>query len=741
MGAAIRDSGMMREASRLVEAHGEIGNSDAIRLLQLPHTPGDSASVIRTFEQNLTPQARSQLTLDALVPPQPGVVDQRHEPIFDKYRFTGKTYTTASGAVIPDDLQYYNGEMALFYGECANVAGVSSALTGSGYRAITLEHEGGRRTVAAQLWCNRFTDTSIGPYSAMFIVVAAVPDVPSSQSSIRADASGASSALVMLDGSFDAAAAVYENRARLFLVRLIDSTQVAIDVGRERMGTDKRLGTVDVNRSGRRLRVSIRDRVGRGVASADVELSDDPASCMAEVARAAAAAGVPLRPLPRGTEYVYPVVARIGQGPVVSSQWRTDSGARLQRVVPGTVVFDPTSDEGRMLLAWGFTPQVLAYIANVRGVVTGLADQPTRQVASVPAPGASQMVSAPLLRAAGPGVGSVAPRQMPILRFARHDVSPGLEPHGRPPAATDQLGDDETGTPEPRWTWDTRFLGSLTAMLRKEVVGITPDGLRIDWHVTQGTFVGPGFDAIVLPGAADWMRIRRDGVAVVSVQACFETRDGARVFGSYGGIFDLGPDGYARALRDEFDRLPPVVVTPTYATADARLAWLNRAQCLGVGRVDMAALRVEFDVYAVRVGGPVHRPSSEASGRAPQPGPETGSLYQRLGGQHAIVAITDDFLAALLADRRLARFFASAHTQAGLRERVVEFLCEITGGPCVYRGRDMKTAHEGLGITVTDWQAAIDLFARALRNFNVAPREHAEFVQLIQNLKPLVIEA
>ena len=106
--------------------------------------------------------------------------------------------------------------------------------------------------------------------------------------------------------------------------------------------------------------------------------------------------------------------------------------------------------------------------------------------------------------------------------------------------------------PQPRYAWGTTFLGSLTAFLRKEVVGVTPDGLRINWHVTQGTFVGAGFDAIVLPGAADWMRIRRDGIAIVNVQACFETKDGARVFGSYGGIFDLGSDGYTRALRDDW---------------------------------------------------------------------------------------------------------------------------------------------------------------------------------------------
>jgi truncated hemoglobin YjbI len=263
---------------------------------------------------------------------------------------------------------------------------------------------------------------------------------------------------------------------------------------------------------------------------------------------------------------------------------------------------------------------------------------------------------------------------------------------------------------------------------------VTPDGLRINWHVKTGTFTGPGLDAIVLPGAADWMRIRRDGAAIVSVQACFETQDGARVYGSYGGIFDLGPDGYNRALRDEYDHLPPVVVTPVYATADPRLRWLNRAQCIGVGRVDMTAFRVEFDVYVVRVGERV-RPSSPSS--------LPTSLYARLGGHHAIRMVTEDFVEAVLADRQLARFFPGARDEAGLqqlKERVVELLCELTGGPYVYKGRDMKTAHKGLGINETDWTIAVDLFVAALDRCDVPRQARAEFVQIIENMKNQVVE-
>ena len=169
---------------------------------------------------------------------------------------------------------------------------------------------------------------------------------------------------------------------------------------------------------------------------------------------------------------------------------------------------------------------------------------------------------------------------------------------------------------EPLWDWGTRFLWSATITIRKEVVGELPDGLRINWYLVEGSFAGPSHDGIVLPGAADAMRIRKDGIGIVDVTELLQTRRGARLYCSYGGIFDLGVDGYARALRGEFDPLPAFVVTPTYTTADKELAWLNRTQCIGVGRVDMKALRLEYDVYAVGVGGAnMPRVSARRGGR------------------------------------------------------------------------------------------------------------------------------
>jgi cytochrome P450 len=574
VGKAIRNSEMMREASRLAAA-GELGNSDAIRLLQIPHSKEDVQGVLQAFEQQLSREAKSKLTLDAFVQLPPDVDNERYEPLFDKYIITGKTYTTASGAVVPNELQYYNGEVVQLYGECSNVPLVNAALAGSGYRPMTLNYGDGRHAAVAQLWSNKFTDTSIRPYAAMFIVVVAVADnAPESQASLRAASNGASSVLVMLDGTFDRATAAYENKARLYMFRLLDTTQVAIDFGRERMGTDKRPGIIDMACNGSRLRLSIKDQHRRGVVQGDLELTRDPTAYGSAVVQAAKTAGITLQALPRGTECVYPAVARIGQGAVVRWEWRSDVVPRLQPVMPGTVHLDPSSEEGQILLAWGFTPKVLGFFPKVRGVITGLGDQ---------TPHHARDSSAACLGVANAGLRS------------------RLRASGEATAA------------QSSWAWDTSFLGSLRAVLRKEVVGAMSDGLRINWHVTEGTFVGPGFDAVVLPGAADWMHIRPDGIAIINVQACFETREHVRVYGSYGGVADFGPEGYARALRDEYDQHPPAVVTPTYETADPRLEWLNRAQCIGVGRVDMTALRVEFDVYVVRVGERAQEASSDVA--------------------------------------------------------------------------------------------------------------------------------
>ena len=121
---------------------------------------------------------------------------------------------------------------------------------------------------------------------------------------------------------------------------------------------------------------------------------------------------------------------------------------------------------------------------------------------------------------------------------------------------------------------------------------------------------------------------------------------------------------------------------------------------------------------------------------------EKKSLYQRLGGYDALAAVTDDFIGRLATNKQLTRFFGglSDDSKAKLRQHVIDLLCQTTGGPCVYTGRDMKTSHKGLGITNADWDAAVVDLNGTLDKFKVGKPERDEVIAAISGLKKDIVE-
>lgn len=71
------------------------------------------------------------------------------------------------------------------------------------------------------------------------------------------------------------------------------------------------------------------------------------------------------------------------------------------------------------------------------------------------------------------------------------------------------------------------------------------------------------------------------------------------------------------------------------------------------------------------------------------------TVYKRLGGYDAIAAVTDDFIGRLATDKTHSRFFvaSSDDSKKKIRQHIVDQLCNVTGGPCLYLGRTMKDAH------------------------------------------------
>jgi hemoglobin len=119
-----------------------------------------------------------------------------------------------------------------------------------------------------------------------------------------------------------------------------------------------------------------------------------------------------------------------------------------------------------------------------------------------------------------------------------------------------------------------------------------------------------------------------------------------------------------------------------------------------------------------------------------------GSLYKRLGGYDAIAGVTDDFIGKLLAHKDISRFFVglSDDSKTKVRQHIVDFLCNKSGGPCAYIGRTMKDAHKGLKITESDWNIAAGLLAETFKKFNVPKKETDEVFALVSSLKNDIVE-
>ncbi len=118
------------------------------------------------------------------------------------------------------------------------------------------------------------------------------------------------------------------------------------------------------------------------------------------------------------------------------------------------------------------------------------------------------------------------------------------------------------------------------------------------------------------------------------------------------------------------------------------------------------------------------------------------TLYRRLGGYDVIAAVIDDFLSRFRSDPKFARFGGgrSLDSQQRARQLLIDQICFLAGGPCVYIGRDMKTAHAGLGITEAEWQANMQHASAALEKYGVALKEKEEFLEIFQEYKNDIVE-
>jgi hemoglobin len=97
------------------------------------------------------------------------------------------------------------------------------------------------------------------------------------------------------------------------------------------------------------------------------------------------------------------------------------------------------------------------------------------------------------------------------------------------------------------------------------------------------------------------------------------------------------------------------------------------------------------------------------------------ATFHGLGGKPGIRKIVDTLVPLLLADPRIKESFTDIDMK-NLALRLEEQFCQLSGGPCQYKGKDMTEIHDGLNITVAQFNALAEDLQLAMERNGVAPR-------------------
>lgn len=110
------------------------------------------------------------------------------------------------------------------------------------------------------------------------------------------------------------------------------------------------------------------------------------------------------------------------------------------------------------------------------------------------------------------------------------------------------------------------------------------------------------------------------------------------------------------------------------------------------------------------------------------------SLYRALGEKQGLTKIVHRLLKLSVADPRIKHTFADLNI-ARIETRIVQQFCELSGGPCKYKGKDMHKSHKGHKINTMEFNALVELLQDAMDAEGVSNRAQNKLLALLAPMK------
>jgi len=114
------------------------------------------------------------------------------------------------------------------------------------------------------------------------------------------------------------------------------------------------------------------------------------------------------------------------------------------------------------------------------------------------------------------------------------------------------------------------------------------------------------------------------------------------------------------------------------------------------------------------------------------------SLYDRLGGHDEIAALAKTVFTNHCKNEAIKKRYTNSDAEQVIR-KVTEFMCAGFGGTEQYTGDDMLTAHTGMNISETEFNAVIDDVMSGLQTHNVGQQEQDEILCALWSMRPEIV--
>jgi hemoglobin len=109
----------------------------------------------------------------------------------------------------------------------------------------------------------------------------------------------------------------------------------------------------------------------------------------------------------------------------------------------------------------------------------------------------------------------------------------------------------------------------------------------------------------------------------------------------------------------------------------------------------------------------------------------SASLFEDMGGEPVLHSAVDRFTDIVEADSRINFTFAETDLHK-FKALLYEQLCQLSGGPCRYTGRDMRSAHQKLQITTAQFNALAEDLYLALGHSGVPYRLQNKLMDIVK---------